>query len=107
MIAAAKADGEVSAEERAAIDGQSGGAGAGRRGCGADRGGIGRSAGRGPDCSTCADGGRTALTQIYAATLMIVDETNPAEKGYLAMLAARMNLDQGLVDHLHVEADRL
>jgi len=48
-----------------------------------------------------------AATQIYAATLMIVDETNPAEKGYLAMLAARMNLDQGRVDRVHAEADRL
>jgi uncharacterized membrane protein YebE (DUF533 family) len=45
--------------------------------------------------------------QLYAASLLVVDEQSPAEKGYLAMLAARMNLDQGLIDRLHAEAARL
>lgn len=39
--------------------------------------------------------------ELYAASLLIVDEQNPAEKGYLAMLAARLKLPQDLVDHLH------
>ncbi|WP_162302414.1 tellurite resistance TerB family protein [Tabrizicola thermarum] len=105
MIAAAKADGEVSAEERAAIDAQL------------------ATLGLGPEAEALIaaeldaplDVGRIAAlaqseaeaTQLYAATLMIVDEANPAEKGYLAMLAARMKLDQGLVDRLHAEAERL
>jgi uncharacterized membrane protein YebE (DUF533 family) len=45
--------------------------------------------------------------EIYAASLLVVDPEAPAEKGYLAMLAARLNLDQGLVDHLHAKAGAL
>jgi uncharacterized membrane protein YebE (DUF533 family) len=105
MIAAAKADGEVSAEERAAIDGQLAVLGLGDE----------AAALIAAELDAPLDVGRIAAlaqneaeaTQIYAATLMIVDETNLAEKGYLAMLAARMNMDQGLVDHLHAEAERL
>jgi uncharacterized membrane protein YebE (DUF533 family) len=105
MIAAAKADGHVTPEERAAIDSQL------------------PQLGLGPDALALIaaeldaplDVGRIAAlarteaeaTQLYAASLLVVDETKPAEKGYLAMLAARMNLDQGLVDHLHAEAARL
>ena len=95
----------VSAEERAAIDGQLAVLGLGDE----------AAALIAAELDAPVDVGRIAAlaqneaeaTQIYAATLMIVDETNPAEKGYLAMLAARMNLDQGLVDHLHAEAERL
>lgn len=39
--------------------------------------------------------------ELYAASLLITDEQNPAEKGYLAMLAARLNLPEDLVAHLH------
>lgn len=105
MIAAAKADGEVSAEERAAIDGQLAVLGLGEEAAALIAAeldaplDVGRIAGL---ASTEAE-----ATQLYAASLMIVDETNPAERGYLAMLAARMNLDQGLVDRLHAEASRL
>lgn len=45
--------------------------------------------------------------EIYAASLLVVDPEAPAEKGYLAMLAARLNLDAGLVDHLHAKAGAL
>ena len=45
--------------------------------------------------------------QIYAATLLVVDEQSLEEKGYLAMLAAPMNLDGELVEHLHAKAARL
>jgi uncharacterized membrane protein YebE (DUF533 family) len=100
MIAAAKADGEVSVEERAAIDGQLAVLGLGDEAAA---------------LIAPLDVGRIAAlaqseaeaTQLYTASLLIVDETNPAEKGYLAMLAARMNLDQGLVDRLHAGAERL
>lgn len=39
--------------------------------------------------------------EIYAASLLAIDPDGPAERGYLGMLAARLRLDQGLVDHLH------
>jgi uncharacterized membrane protein YebE (DUF533 family) len=45
--------------------------------------------------------------EIYAASLIAVDPQGPAEKGYLAMLAARLGLDPKLVDHLHANADQL
>ena len=105
MIAAAKADGHVTPEERAAIDGQ-----LGTLGLGAEA-----EAMIAAELDAPLDVGRIAglarseaeATQLYAATLLVVDEQSPAEKGYLAMLAARMNMDQGLVDHLHAEAARL
>jgi len=39
--------------------------------------------------------------EIYAASLLAIDVDNPAERGYLSMLAARLNLDEQLVAHLH------
>ncbi len=45
--------------------------------------------------------------ELYAASLIAVDPEGPAEKGYLAMLAARLGLDPRLVEHLHANADRL
>lgn len=105
MIAAAKADGHVTPEERAAIDGQ-----LPRLGL-ADEALALISA----ELDAPLDVGRIAglarseaeAAQIYAASLLVVDEESPDERGYLAMLAARMNLDQGLVDNLHAEAARL
>jgi uncharacterized membrane protein YebE (DUF533 family) len=45
--------------------------------------------------------------EIYAASLLVIDPEAPAEKGYLAMLAARLNLDPGLVAHLHAKTAAL
>ena len=42
--------------------------------------------------------------EIYAASLLAVDPEGAAEKGYLAMLAARLRLDPGLVAHLHANS---
>lgn len=105
MIAAAKADGHVTPEERAAIDGQLGNLGLGDE----------ATAMIAAELDAPLDVGRIAelarseaeAAQIYAATLLVVDEESPAETGYLAMLAARMNLEKGLVDKLHAEAARL
>lgn len=105
MIAAAKADGHVTPEERATIDGQLGNLGLGEEAVALIA----------AELDAPLDVGRIAglarneaeATQLYAASLLVVDEQSPAEKGYLAMLAARMNLDQGLVDRLHAEAARL
>jgi uncharacterized membrane protein YebE (DUF533 family) len=38
--------------------------------------------------------------EIYTASLLVIDVDNAAERGYLAMLAARLKLDDGLVAHL-------
>ena len=45
--------------------------------------------------------------EIYAASLLAIDPDGAAEKGYLAMLAARLNLAPGLVDHLNARARAL
>lgn len=105
MIAAAKADGHVTPEERAAIDGQLSNLGLGDE----------ATAMIAAELDAPLDVGRIAglarneaeATQIYAASLLVIDEQSPAEKGYLDMLAARMNLDAGLIDRLHAEAARL
>jgi uncharacterized membrane protein YebE (DUF533 family) len=39
-------------------------------------------------------------TEIYIASLLAIDIDNAAERGYLAMLAARLKLDDALVAHL-------
>ncbi|MFM7443701.1 MAG: tellurite resistance TerB family protein [Tabrizicola sp.] len=105
MIAAAKADGEVSDAERAGIDGQ-----LEVLGLGAEVNDLIRAELDAPlDVGRIAAlaGSEAEAVQLYTASLLVVDEANPAEKGYLAMLAARMNLDQALVDNLHAEAARL
>jgi uncharacterized membrane protein YebE (DUF533 family) len=47
-----------------------------------------------------ADTPETAM-ELYAASLMAIDPDHPAEQAYLQMLAARLGLDPGLVDHLN------
>lgn len=105
MIAATKADGQVTAVERAQITAQL------------------PQLGLGPDAAAMIaaeldapfDPNRIAAlaqteaeaSQIYAASLLAVDPEGMAEKGYLAMLAARLNLDAGLVQHLHANANAL
>lgn len=105
MIAAAKADGHVTPEERARIEGQLSNLGlegeaaaliAAELDAPLD---VGRIAGLAASEAEAA--------QIYAASLLAVDPEGAAEKGYLAMLAARLNLDPALVDRLHVQAARL
>lgn len=105
MIAAAKADGHVTVEERARIDGQLALLGLGDE----------ATAMISSELDTPLDVGRVAAlagteeeaTQIYAASLLVVDPNGAAERGYLAMLAARLKLDAGLVNHLHARAAQL
>lgn len=105
MIAAAKADGHVTAEERARIDAQM-----------ANLGLEGEAAALiAAELDAPLDVGRIAALatseaeamQIYAASLLAVDPEGAAEKGYLAMLAARLKLDAALVGRLHAEAASL
>ena len=105
MIAAAKADGHVTAEERAAIDGQLGSLGLGEE----------ATAMIAAELDAPLEVGRIAglarseaeATQLYAASLLVVDEAGEAERDYLSQLAAAMKLDQGLIDRLHSEAAQI
>jgi len=45
--------------------------------------------------------GPEQAAEIYVAALLVVDPDAPAERGYLAMLAARLGLEPGLIEHLH------
>jgi uncharacterized membrane protein YebE (DUF533 family) len=105
MIAAAKADGHVTPEERARIESQLANLGledeaaeliAAELDAPLD---VGRIAGLATSEAEAA--------QIYAASLLVVDPEGAAERGYLAMLAARLKLDAGLVHQLHAEAARM
>ena len=99
MIAAAKADGHIDAQEQARVFAE------------IDRLGL-----RAEDKAFVIDELRSTLdvdavaaaattpeqaAEIYAASLLAIDPDNAAERGYLAMLAARLNLDDKLVAHLH------
>jgi uncharacterized membrane protein YebE (DUF533 family) len=103
MVAAAKADGHVTHDERARIDSQLNALGLEAE----------ASALIAAELDSPLDPGRIAAlarneeeaAEIYAASLLVVDPNGAAEKGYLAMLAARLNLDPGLVAHLHANTD--
>lgn len=105
MIAAAKADGQVTAEERARIADA-----LPQLGLGAEARAIVAA-----ELDTPLDIGAVAAlatskeqaAEIYAASLLAIDPDGAAEKGYLAMLSARLGLDPGLVEHLNARARAL
>lgn len=43
--------------------------------------------------------------EIYTASLLAIDVDSAAERGYLGMLAARLDLDDSLVRHLHATVE--
>ncbi len=105
MVAAAKADGHVTREERMRIDGQ-----LARLGLEAEAQAL-----IAAELDSPLDVGRIAAlarneaeaVEIYTASLLVVDAEGAAEKGYLAMLAARLGLDDGLVAHVRAGAQAL
>lgn len=105
MIAAAKADGHVTPDERARIDGQLANLGLEEEAAAL----IGAELDAPLDVDRIAGlaGSEAEAMQIYAASLLAVDPEGVAEKGYLAMLAARLRLDAALVTRLHEQAARL
>ena len=52
------------------------------------------------DAVAAAAGSPEEAAEIYTASLLAIDVDNAAERGYLAMLAARLQLDDALVTHL-------
>ncbi|MEM9224480.1 MAG: tellurite resistance TerB family protein [Pseudomonadota bacterium] len=105
MIAAAKADGHVNDEERQRIGAQL----EGLELDASDRAFIAAELEKPLDVASVAKSATTPelAAEIYAASLLAVDPEGPAEKGYLAMLAARLQLDPDLVAHLHANADQV
>lgn len=105
MVAAAKADGHVTADERARIE-----AALPQLGLGAEAEAMIRAELDAPldvrRVAALARGPEEAA-EIYTASLLVVDEQSLEEKGYLAMLASALNLEQGLVDHLHARSANL
>jgi uncharacterized membrane protein YebE (DUF533 family) len=103
MIAAAKADGHVDAKEQANIFAQ-----LDKLDLSADEKAFVLDELRKPlDVDAVARGARSPeqAAEIYVASLLAIDVDNPAERGYLAMLAARLNLDAKLVEHLHATVE--
>ncbi|MCF3934047.1 tellurite resistance TerB family protein [Acuticoccus sp. M5D2P5] len=99
MIAAAKADGHIDERERARIAAQLDGLELDPD----QKAFIEAELAQPLDVGAVASGATTPerAAEIYAASLLAIDPEGAAEKGYLAMLAARMNLDPDLVAHLH------
>jgi uncharacterized membrane protein YebE (DUF533 family) len=105
MIAAAKADGHVTPDERARIDGQLANLGLEDEAAAL----IAAELDAPLDVDRIAALARSdaEAAQIYAVSLLAIDPDNAEEKAYLAALARRLNLDASLVDSLHAEAAKL
>lgn len=104
MIAAAKADGHVDAAEQSNIFAQ-----IDRLGLNAEDKAFVIDELRAPlDVDAVASAARTPeeAAELYAASLLAIDVDNPAERGYLGMLAARLKLDDKLVAHLHATIEQ-
>jgi len=105
MIAAARADGHVTAEERARIEGQLDNLGLSAEAAALVAG----------ELDAPLDAARVAAlarndheaTELYAASLLVVDQDSDVERDYLDRLAAALRLEPGLVAHLHARAAEL
>lgn len=102
MVAAVKADGQVTDAERAAVNAQV---------AELRMAGEAASAIIAEEMEAALDPGRIAAlarspeeaAAIYTASALVVNRAGAAEKGYLAMLAARLGLDARLVAHLDAQ----
>jgi uncharacterized membrane protein YebE (DUF533 family) len=105
MIAAAKADGHVSPDERARIDGQLANLGLEDEAAALIAAEL--DAPLDVDRIAALAGSEAEAAQIYAISLLAIDPDNDEEKAYLAALARRLGLEPALVDRLHAQADQL
>ncbi|GGD08787.1 tellurite resistance TerB family protein [Aquisalinus flavus] len=101
MLAAAKADGHITPDERKRINARLAEMDLDAK----DRDFVFAELDKPLDVDAVAKSAETPeeAVELYTASLIALDETGPAEKGYLAMLAARLELDPDLVAQLHVE----
>lgn len=99
MIAATKADGHVDAQEQARIFAEMDKMALSSE----DKAFVMDELRANLDVDAVARGATTPeqAAEIYAASLLAVTVDSAAERGYLAMLAARLDLDDALVAHLH------
>lgn len=104
MLAGAKADGQVDAREKQRITEQMEASGMDEE----MRDFVLAEIQRPLDMDAIVSGATCMETaaEIYTASLLVADPSGPAEQGYLAMLAARLKLDPGLVEHIHANAAR-
>jgi len=103
MIAAAKADGHIDANEQAAIFAEMD-----KLPLDTDDKAFVMDELRKPlDVDAVAGAARTPEegASIYTASLLAIDIDNPSERAYLGLLAARLNLDDALVKHLHATVE--
>lgn len=103
MIAAAKADGEVTPEERQRILDELTQAGADEE----ERAFLQRELDKPLDLDAVLDRirDRQMAEEAYAASLLAIEVDTPAEQQYLAYLATRLNLDAETVAQLHERFD--
>lgn len=103
MIAAAKSDGHIDAKEQAAIFAEMD-----KLPLSADDKAFVMDELRRPlDVDAVASAARTPeeAASLYTASLLAIDVDNASERAYLALLAARLNLDDALVKHLHATVE--
>jgi uncharacterized membrane protein YebE (DUF533 family) len=105
MIAAAKADGHVTPDERARIDGQLANLGLEDESAALIAAEL--DAPLDVDRIAALAGSEAEAAQIYAVSLLAIDPDNIEEKAYLAALATRLKLEPGLVQRLHAQASTL
>jgi uncharacterized membrane protein YebE (DUF533 family) len=103
MVSAAKADGTIDAEERTRILGQLAARGAGE----AERAYLEEEMARPLDIDRLVAQVQDPVlaAEVYAASLLAVDPDTQAEKEYFAMLAARLNLEPGVIQELESRLD--
>jgi uncharacterized membrane protein YebE (DUF533 family) len=103
MVSAAKADGAIDDEERSRILGHLAERGATE----ADRAYLEEEMARplSIDRLVSQVQGPVPAAEVYAASLLAIDPDTPAEKAYLALLAARLNLEPGLIRELETRLD--
>jgi len=103
MISAAKADGHIDAAEQASIFAQMD-----KMNVGAEDKVFVMDELRKPlDVDAVASAARTPeeAAELYTVSLLTIDVDNPSERAYLALLAARLRLDEKLVAHLHATVE--
>jgi uncharacterized membrane protein YebE (DUF533 family) len=103
MIAAAKADGHIDAKEQAAIFAEMDKLPLDRD----DKAFVMDELRKPLDVDAVARAAQTPeeAASIYTASLLAIDIDNPSERAYLGLLAARLNLDDALVKHLHTTVE--